>query len=342
MIITRTPYRISFFGGGTDYRPWFLENGGAVLATTINRYCYISCRYLPPFFDHRNRIIWSEIEMVNSISDIKHPVVRDVLNYMQISEGVEIHHDGDLPARSGLGSSSAFTVGILHALYALKGKVATKEQLAREAIFIEQERLRENVGVQDQITTSYGGFNRVDIRPNGEFLVTPVPVSPERLQQLEDHLLLFYSGISRTASKIAGQKIAAIPKKQGELKTMMSMVDDAIDILVSDRDIADFGRLLHESWMLKRSLTPHIAPAFIDEIYDKARRAGALGGKLLGAGGGGFMLIFARPEDRQNVLDALSSLLMVPIEFENSGTRVIFHQHDRYSRTALSRHDFVR
>lgn len=342
MIITRTPYRISFFGGGTDYRPWFHENGGAVLATTINRYCYISCRYLPPFFDHRNRIIWSEIEKVNSISEIKHPVVRDVLDYLQISEGVEIHHDGDLPARSGLGSSSAFTVGILHALYALKGSVATKEQLAREAIYIEQERLRENVGVQDQITTSYGGFNRVDIRPNGEFLVRPVPVSPERLQQLEDHLLLFYSGISRTASEIAGQKIAAIPTKQNELKTMMSMVDDAVDILANGRDIADFGRLLHESWMLKRSLTPKVAPAFVDEIYDKARRAGAFGGKLLGAGGGGFVLIFVRPEDRQRVLDALSSLLMVPIEFEQFGTSVIFHQHERYSRTALSRHDFVR
>lgn len=342
MIITRTPYRISFFGGGTDYRPWFHENGGAVLATTINRYCYISCRYLPPFFDHRNRIIWSEIEKVNSISEIKHPVVRDVLDYLQISEGVEIHHDGDLPARSGLGSSSAFTVGILHALYALKGSVATKEQLAREAIYIEQERLRENVGVQDQITTSYGGFNRVDIQPNGGFLVRPVPVSPERLQQLEDHLLLFYSGISRTASEIAGQKIAAIPTKQNELRTMMSMVDDAVDILANGRDIADFGRLLHESWMLKRSLTPQVAPAFVDEIYDKARRAGAFGGKLLGAGGGGFVLIFVRPEDRQRVLDALSSLLMVPIEFEQFGTSVIFHQHDRYSRTALSRHDFVR
>lgn len=342
MIISRTPFRVSFFGGGTDYPAWFRENGGAVLATTINRYCYISCRYLPPFFEHRSRIIWSEIEKVNSISEIRHPVVRDVLDYLKISEGVEIHHDGDLPARSGLGSSSAFTVGILHALYALKGKVATKEQLAREAIFVEQERMRENVGVQDQITTSYGGFNRVDIRPNGEFLVTPVPFTPERSQQLEDHLLLFYSGVSRTASDVARMKIAAIPNKHNELKAMMSMVDEAIDILVNGRDIADFGRLLHESWTLKRSLTPHVAPAFIDEIYDKARQAGALGGKLLGAGGGGFMLIFARPDDKQNVMDALSSLLMVPIEFEYFGTHVIFHQHDRYSRTALSRHDFVR
>lgn len=342
MIITRTPYRVSFFGGGTDYQPWFRDNGGAVLATTINRYCYISCRYLPPFFQHKSRIIWSEIEKVNSISDIKHPVVRDVLDYLEIAEGVEIHHDGDLPARSGLGSSSAFTVGILHALHTLKGRAVTKERLAREAILVEQVRLQESVGVQDQIMTSYGGFNRVEIRPDGRFLVTSVPLTIERTRQLENHLLLFYSGIARTASEVASQKIAAIPNKRGELKAMMSMVGQATDILVNGADITEFGRLLHESWMLKRSLTSHIAPAFIDDIYDKARRAGALGGKLLGAGGGGFMLIFVRPDDRQNVLDALSSLLMVPIEFENSGTRVIFQQHDRYSRTALSRHDFVR
>lgn len=342
MIITRTPYRISFFGGGTDYLPWFRENGGAVLATTIDRYCYTSCRYLPPFFQHKSRIIWSEIEMVNSATDIKHPVVRDVLNYLGITEGVEIHHDGDLPARSGLGSSSAFTVGILHALYTLKGTVKTKEQLAKESIHIEQERLRENVGVQDQIMTSYGGFNRVEIRPDGKFLVTPVPLAPDRLKRLEEHLLLFYSGVSRTASEVAGQKIAAIPNKREELKTMMSMVDDAINILVNHTDISDFGKLLHESWLLKRSLTPCVAPAFINEIYDKARRAGAVGGKLLGAGGGGFMLFFVPPEDRQKVLDALSNLLMVPLEFEHFGTRVIFHQHDRYSRTALSRSDFVR
>ena len=342
MIITRTPYRISFFGGGTDYEPWFRDNGGAVLATTINRHCYISCRYLPPFFQHKSRIIWSEIETVNAVSEIKHPVVRDVLDYLQIAEGVEIHHDGDLPARSGLGSSSAFTVGILHALHTLKGEEVTKERLAQEAILVEQVRLRENVGVQDQIMTSYGGLNRVDIRSNGEFLVTPLSLTMERARELEDHLLLFYSGISRTASDVAKMKIAAIPSKRNELKAMMSMVDEAIDILVNGRDIADFGRLLHESWTLKRSLTPHIAPAFVGEIYDKARQAGALGGKLLGAGGGGFMLIFVRPTDRLKVLNALSSLLMVPVEFENLGSRVIFHQRDRYSRTALSRHDFVR
>ena len=342
MIITRTPYRISFFGGGTDYEPWFRDNGGAVLATTINRHCYISCRYLPPFFQHKSRIIWSEIETVNAVSEIKHPVVRDVLDYLQIAEGVEIHHDGDLPARSGLGSSSAFTVGILHALHTLKGEEVTKERLAQEAILVEQVRLRENVGVQDQIMTSYGGFNHIKIQPNGKFLVAPLSLTTERAHELQDHLLLFYSGISRTASDVAGKKIAAIPNKRNELRTMMSMVDEAADILMENGDIADFGRLLHESWKLKRSLTPHVAPAFVGEIYDKARQAGALGGKLLGAGGGGFMLIFVRPTDRLKVLNALSSLLMVPVEFENLGSRVIFHQRDRYSRTALSRHDFVR
>jgi D-glycero-alpha-D-manno-heptose-7-phosphate kinase len=342
MIISRTPYRVSFFGGGTDYPTWFREHGGAVLATTINRYCYITCRFLPPFFENRSRIVWSKIELVDDNSEIEHPAICAVLRHLQIEEGVEITHAGDLPARSGLGSSSAFTVGLLHAVHALRGEMVSKEELARRAIYIEQEILRENVGVQDQIETACGGLNRIDLRPDGSFQVRPIVLPPERIHAFEHHLLMFYTGLSRTASDVARAQIQAIPDRQRELEEMHRLVGYAENVLTGSGDIGEFGRLLHESWQIKRSLTDRIAPAFVDDIYARARAAGALGGKLLGAGGGGFMAFFVRPEDHAKVLSALSELLYVPVQLERNGTQLIFYDPPRYTMTAHKRRDFRR
>ena len=341
MIISRTPFRISFFGGGTDYTPWFREHGGAVLSTTINRYSYINCRYLPPFFDYSNRIVWSKIETVNNHEDIIHPVVREVLKMMDI-QGLEIHHDGDLPSRSGLGSSSSFTVGILNAMNALLGKMITKEQLAKTAIYVEQELLKENVGVQDQIAAAYGGLNKVEILPDGNFVVNPVTLNAERLRELQDSLLLFYTGTSRFSSEIAGEKISLIPTKTSELHRMRRMVDEGLEILNGADDLSDFGHLLDEAWQIKRVFGSKVAPAFVNDIYATARAAGALGGKVLGAGGGGFMLFFVGAERRQQVLTALNHLLVVPIKFDFSGSQIIFYDPDHFSRSSLNGKSFLR
>jgi D-glycero-alpha-D-manno-heptose-7-phosphate kinase len=325
MIITRTPFRVSFFGGGTDYPTWYREHGGAVLSTTINKYCYLTCRYLPPFFEHKSHIIWSRIEKVVSHDDIAHPAVRACLKFVGMNDGVAIHHDGDLPARSGLGSSSAFTVGLLNALYALQGKMVSKQALAREAIHVERNLLGESVGDQDQIATSFGGLNQIELRTDGSFTVKPVILGAERLALLQDHLILFFTGVVRNASSIAAEKISSLKQKEAELREMRAMVDQAIDILIGGEDIVEFGRLVHESWMLKRSLTSGIAPAFVDDIYARARQAGAIGGKVLGAGGGGFMLFCVPPERRAGLLTALADLIAVPIEFDSAGSQVIFY-----------------
>jgi D-glycero-alpha-D-manno-heptose-7-phosphate kinase len=326
MIITRTPLRVSFFGGGTDYPAWFREHGGAVLATTIDKYIYLHCRYLPPFFDFKSRIVWSKIEQVQETQEIAHPAIRGILEWMKIGEGVEIHHHGDLPARTGLGSSSSFSVGLLHGLHALRGELVAKRKLAEEAIFVEQQVLRENVGVQDQIQSAYGGLNRIDIRPDGSFEVNPLVVRADRLAGLQKHLLLLYTGLSRTASEIAAEQVSTVGSKTVELKAMREMVDEGEKILVGAGDLGDFGRLLDESWKLKRSLSSKIAPGFVNEIYDTARQAGAGGGKLLGAGGGGFMLIFVEPERRSAVLKALHKFLPVPFQFERSGTQIVLYE----------------
>jgi D-glycero-alpha-D-manno-heptose-7-phosphate kinase len=324
MIISCTPFRVSFFGGGTDYPTWFRENGGRVLTSTINKYCYLTARYLPPFFDQRSRIVWSKIEKVDNPEEIEHPAVRGILQFLKIREGVEIHHVGDLPAHAGLGSSSAFTVGLLHALYALKGQMANKAQLADDAIYVEQEVLREAVGVQDQIEVAYGGINFIEIRRDGGYQVSPVILGRDRMEELQSHLMLFFTGISRFASEIAEEQIKAIPNKARELSAMFRLVDEALGMLPTDRPIAQFGKLLHESWLLKRSLTDKISTNQIDQAYEAARRAGALGGKILGAGGGGFMLIFAAPEVQPKVRQALAGLLEVPFEFDHAGTQIIF------------------
>lgn len=327
MIITRTPFRISFFGGGTDYPAWYQEHGGSVLSTSINKYCYISCRWLPPFFDHKHRIVYSIIENVKEISEIKHPSVRNVLNSLRISEGLEIHHDGDLPARAGLGSSSSFTVGLIHAIKSLYGTYISKRELSSAAIHIEQEIIRENVGSQDQIIAAYGGFNKISFMPSGAFEVQPVIISKQRHDELERHLMLFFTGSTRIASNIAKAQINNISKRQFELKQMHAMVEDGLSILGSvNGSLDDFGKLLDLSWNYKRRLSDRITNSTIDEIYSEAINAGALGGKLLGAGGGGFLLLFVRPQDQSKVRGALSKLVHVPIKFEKSGSSVVVYQ----------------
>ena len=329
MIISRTPFRVSFFGGGTDYPAWYQEHGGAVLATAIDKYCYISVRELPPFFDHRFRIVYSFVENVKDVGEIAHPAARAVLKTMNVTNGLEIHHDGDLPARSGVGSSSAFTVGLICAIHALEGRHVSKEALANEAIHVEQEVLREAVGVQDQISAAFGGFNHITFRQDGVYRVDPMILPPERLAALQDHLMLFFTGIARTAAEVAQSQIDNVKARTAELQTMQQMVDAAMGILSSPHaDILEFGRLLGESWTLKRRLSDRITNSTIDDCYSAAQRAGAVGGKLLGAGGGGFMLLFVPPPQQPRVRDALRTLIQVPFKFDMSGSRIVLYQPD--------------
>jgi D-glycero-alpha-D-manno-heptose-7-phosphate kinase len=325
MIISRTPFRVSFFGGGTDYPKWFEEHKGAVLATSINKYCYITCRYLPPFFEYKSRILYSKTEHVQSVDEINHPAVREVLRYLKIDRGVEIHHDGDLPARTGLGSSSSFTVGLLNSLYALKGQMISHEQLAKEAIRIEQEMCQENVGCQDQMLAAHGGLNYIEFGGREHLRVTRVTIPQQRVSDLESHLMLYFTGFSRTASEIASHQIQNIPKKEKELERMHSMVTHALDLL-NTGELFKFGQLLDESWRIKRELSAKISTPHIDEIYETAQANGAIGGKLLGAGGGGFVLLFAPPEKQKKIKEKLRNLLLVPFRFENSGSQIIFYQ----------------
>lgn len=326
MVITKTPLRISFFGGGTDYVAWSRSNGGSVLSTTIDKYLYISCRHRPPFFEHKSRIVWSQIENVNDHQEIQHPAVRAALKHFAVEEGVEIHYDADVPARTGLGSSSSFTVGLLHALYALQGRMVTKENLATTAIHVEQNIVKENVGSQDQIAASYGGFNKILFHQDGRFEVHPVPISLSRLEELERHCMLVFTGFVRTASEIASEQIRRVDDNAYELHAMKGMVDQAIATLSSQGPLEEFGKLLHEGWMLKRSLAGNISNTTIDAIYETGRRAGAIGGKLLGAGGGGFFLFFVPPEKRELVKSSLGHLLEIPFRFETSGSQVIFYK----------------
>lgn len=327
MIITRTPFRISFFGGGTDYPTWFREHGGAVLATTIDKYCYISCRHLPPFFDHKHRIVYSRIENVKDIDEIQHPAVRAVLNWAKVEQGVEIHHDGDLPARSGLGSSSSFTVGLLHALHGLSGRISNKDELAKAAIHIEQNILGENVGSQDQVSAAFGGFNRIEFHRDDTFDVEPVILPEHRREELRDHLMLYFTGFSRIASEVAKSKIENLKNREKELKLMRAMVDEAIALLQDVHEPIDsFGKLLDASWQYKRSLSDRVSTPEIDQIYAAAMEAGAIGGKILGAGGGGFLLLFAKPEKQAAIRKRLAKLIHVPFDFENSGSRVVLYQ----------------
>lgn len=325
MIISRTPFRMSFFGGGTDYPAWYKEHGGAVVASTIDKYCYITCRYLPPFFDYRSRILYSKVEMVSDNARIEHPAVRAALAHLKISEGMEIHHDGDLPARTGLGSSSSFAVGLLHALHALKNGMVDKMDLAREAIHIEQELLKENVGCQDQVIAAIGGFQKIDFLPSGEIRSNPITIGRERLESLQNHILLYFTGFSRIASTIVKEQLQKMPQRQSELMRMREMVDESIKLLNSGH-ISDFGRLLDEGWKLKRSLSSKVSTPAIDDMYEAAKSAGALGGKVLGAGGGGFMIVFAKPEDQPKVKERLKRFLRIPFRFEGEGSHILLYQ----------------
>ena len=330
MIISRTPFRISFFGGGTDFPAWYEENSGAVLSTTIDKYCYISCRKLPPFFKYNHRIVYSKQEMVDEIDDIIHPAVRETFRFLNIQEGLEIHHDGDLPARSGLGSSSSFTVGLLQALYALKGEMVTKKRLALESIHIEQEMIKEHVGSQDQVAAAFGGFNKITFNGNHNIDVVPIAISERKLQNFQSHLMLFFTGFQRNASEIEGKKIRQIKKKKAKLDLMHNMVDEAIKILNKESDISGFGKMLHENWKLKKTLSGDVSTDIIDDIYDTAMNKGAIGGKILGAGRGGFMLFFVKPEDQGRLKIALSNLLYVPFKLDTTGSQIIF-----YSRSGV-------
>lgn len=325
MVISKTPFRVSFFGGGTDYPVWYREHGGAVLSTTIDKYCYITCRYLPPFFEHKSRLVWSKIESVKDVDEIEHPSARAVIKYLNINDGLEIHHDGDLPARSGLGASSSFTVGLLNALYSLKGNSPSKKQLADEAIHIEQNVLKENVGAQDQAAAAFGGFNKIEFGSPHGVTVQPVVVSPEKLELLQKHLMLVFTGMARSASEVAAEQIKNTKQKTEELHSMRQIVEKAVGILSQPSDNFDgFGRLLHEAWQIKRGLSSKITNPTIDGIYSAAMKAGALGGKLCGAGAGGFMLFFADPEAHPKIREKLEGFLHVPFRFENSGSQIIY------------------
>jgi D-glycero-alpha-D-manno-heptose-7-phosphate kinase len=327
MIISRTPFRISLFGGGTDHPEWIREHGGAVCGMAINNYCYISVRKLPPFFEHRSRIVWSTVELVRDRTEIKHPSVRAVLGDMNVDDGLEIHHDADLPARSGLGSSSAFTVGLINALNALEGRMVAQKQLALEATRIEQNVMRENVGCQDQVWASYGGLNKIEFLPGGDFAVTPIILTPERREELTQSIVLFFTGFSRTSSEIAEEQINNIPRNTDALREMRSMVDSAVKIIADPRrKIRELGELLHESWRLKRELAGNISNPKIDEIYELGRKAGAVGGKLLGAGGGGFMIFLVEPENRQRVCDAVKDFIQVSVGLDVEGSKIVLYQ----------------
>ena len=325
MIISRTPLRLSFFGGGTDYPGWYLKNGGAVLATTIDKYCYLNCRYYPPFFEHRIRAVYSQSENCQTIDEISHPAIRGVLQYLKWDRGVEIHHVADLPARGGLGTSSSFTVGLLHALHALNGRISSKKDLAFESLHVEQDLLKETVGSQDQVSAAYGGFNHIAFDTSGAFQVTPMTLPPERIAELDRHLMLFYTGIKRTASDVADSYVADIETKRKQLEATAELVNESISILDSGNDIQEFGKLLNEGWKVKRSFSSKVSNSEVDEMYDLAISAGAVGGKIAGAGGGGFMTLFVPPDRQDQVRERLNRFIHVPFKFETSGSQVIFH-----------------
>jgi D-glycero-alpha-D-manno-heptose-7-phosphate kinase len=329
MIISRTPFRISFFGGGTDYPTWYEDNGGMVMSVTINKYAYLTVRELPPFFDYKHRIQYYLKEEVNSLEEIQHPVVREVSKSLGIKHGLEIVHSADLPARSGLGSSSTFTVGLIHALNAMQHKMVTKRELALAAIDMEQNIIGESVGSQDQTAAAFGGLNLIEFNKQQTFEVRGLTISQERIRSLQDHLVLCFTGFSRTAEVIAKAQIDATGDKGRELNLMSQILDEAKSVVMDETvSLDEFGRLLADQWHLKKSMTNRISNPDIDAIYDAGIKAGAIGGKLLGAGGGGFMLFFAKPEFHSKIIESLSSKLFVPFRFENTGSQIIYFSHD--------------
>jgi len=329
MIITKTPFRMSFFGGGTDMENFFKEHGGAVISTTFDKYCYVNVRHLPRFFDYTTELSYSKMERVTDVNDIQHPAIREAMKMLDMHE-IRLTYEADLPARSGLGTSSSFAVGMLNAFYALKGKYASKKKLADEAIYLERVLCAEAGGWQDQIAAAYGGFNRIDFGPNG-YEVRPIIISPERKQQLNDNLLMFFTGFTRFSSDVQKANASGQSDKTAQLKQMLALVDEAEEILVDKtRNLDDFGRLLDQTWRLKRQTGTAVSTDSIDVLYEKGINAGALGGKLLGAGGGGFLVFYVQPEKQNAVMEAMSDLLYIPFRFEEGGTRVIHYTPESY------------
>lgn len=329
MIITKTPFRMSFFGGGTDMEDFFRQYGGAVLSTTFDKYCYVNVRHLPRFFDYTTELSYSKTERVTDIEDIEHPAIRNAMKMLDMHE-IRLTYEADLPARSGLGTSSSFAVGMLNAFYALKGKYVDKKRLADEAIYLERVLCAEAGGWQDQIAASFGGFNRINFSADG-YEVMPVIISPERKSRLNDNLLMFFTGFTRFSSDVQKANKQGYHDKTAELKEMLSLVDDAERVLTDKvADLDDFGRLLDHTWKLKRQTGAAISTDSIDALYSKGIAAGALGGKLLGAGGGGFLVFYVQPEYRESVMKAMSDLLYIPFRFEDGGTRVIHYSPEEY------------
>ena len=329
MIITKTPFRLSFFGGGTAYKTFYKRFGGSVISTTFDKYCYVTVGHLPRFFEYSNQLVYSKIERTKNIDEIEHPLVRNAMKFLDMNE-LRIDYEADLPARSGLGTSSSFAVGLLFAFYALKGQFVNKKKLAEDAIYLERVLCKENGGIQDQIAASYGGFNRIDFYDDG-FNVNPIIISSDRKKELNDNLMLFFTGFSRFSADLAAAQEKNIDNKISILKEMQSLVQEAHNILVSKTtDINNFGKLLDYTWKLKRGITDIISNDYIDSLYNKAIQAGALGGKLLGAGGGGFILFYVEKEKQESVKKALNNLLYIPFKFENEGSKVLYFQDEQY------------
>lgn len=329
MIITKTPFRMSFFGGGTDMEDFFVENGGAVLSATFDKYCYVTVRHLPRFFEYSTELTYSKIERVCNIDDIEHPAIRNAMKMLDMHE-LRLTYESDLPARSGLGTSSSFAVGMLNAFYALKGKYVDKRKLADKAIYLERVLCNEVGGWQDQIATSFGGLNRIDFNKDG-YEVHPVIISPERKEQLNNNLLMFFTGFTRFSSDMQKDNLESSPKRPLNLKAMLHLVNDAEKILEDNgSDLDEFGYLLDHTWHLKKRTGKNVTTPYIDELYQKGIKAGALGGKLLGAGGGGFLVFYVRPEKRKLVKEAMKDLLYIPFRFEDHGTRVIYYSPENY------------
>lgn len=329
MIISQTPFRMSFFGGGTDMEEYFKEYGGAVLSTSFDKYCYVNVRHLPRFFDYSTEVSYSKTERVTSVDDLQHPAIRNAMKMLDMHE-IRLTYEADLPARSGLGTSSSFAVGMLNAFYALKGKYADKKRLADEAIYLERVLCNEAGGWQDQIAASFGGFNRINFNADG-YEVLPLIISPERKKQLNSNLLMFFTGFTRFSSDV--QKANGLDKRDKirQLQEMYSLVDDAENVLTDKNcDLDEFGRLLDHTWKLKRQTGAAVSTDSIDGLYAKGIKAGALGGKLLGAGGGGFLVFYVQPEYQKAVKEAMSDLMYIPFEFENGGTRIIHYTPESY------------
>lgn len=332
MIITKTPFRMSFFGGGTDMEDFFLENGGAVISTTFDKYCYVIVRHLPPFFDYRTELSYAKTERVKEINEIVHPAIKNAMEMLDMKD-IRLTYEADLPARSGLGTSSSFAVGMLNAFYCLKGKYSDKRKLADDAIYLERVLCNEAGGWQDQIAASFGGLNRINFNTDGTYDVLPIIIHPERKRHLDDNLVMFFTGFTRFSSDIQKENAkgnSKVDKTALKLK-MLELVNEGEAILTDKhRDLDDFGRLLDKTWKLKRESGNAISTNAIDKLYSKGIEAGALGGKLLGAGGGGFLVFYVQPENKEKVIQAMSDLLYVPFHFEDGGTQVIHYSPEEY------------